>query len=705
MEGPSQETAPELQRTCERTMGCFRRTSCDRLRPVRRPVAVPTESANRVVLEELEPRLLLSVAANLSDLAYLTATPAGSEAGDVPGYTAFWKFDETSGPIAHDESENGFHAAVHGATWTGGHDVNALSFDNLDDYVDNDANGLISEISSHSQGSISVWFKIDTLPTGGAVHSVFYLGDGGGSGTDSFHIEVGHFNDSQQRRLYFTLIKDSQVVLCYDSGGFELIQTDTWYQFVGIVGADYNTGYLNGQEMIGRHYNVGTGPDDHDWFADLEGLTMCTTGRGVLGFQSHFNYFDGLIDEIRIYDRPLSASEITQLYEGGGPPQTKYEFTGDTIDGMVLGNGTVNTSSDQFIIGDWTDNSGVRAVMHFDTTAIPAEVAIVAAEIMLTKKQTVQGDPYGDLGGGMMLDIKAPYFGASPTVQPEDYAAPAELSDVSEELIVLGSVGASVAIPLKTSALSAIGIGQTTQMRLRFPSETDGEFSSDREYVYSSNATSATYKPKLIVHTVVLGDMNADGSLNSDDINPFVQALVDPDGFAAAHPDVNPDLVGDCNRDGSFNTDDIGAFVELLVGSQAVAAEADTAAVVASGDNAEVSTAAAPGTIGDLKPARRELPTPRWPAKPTSATKPPTRLAQPASIETADESRLPELSEPETMAKSVGSERPDADLLCSMRPGRPRLSLRRAGKCDPPTLEDDVLDLVSMLPLETPLEA
>jgi hypothetical protein len=94
------------------------------------------------------------------------------------------------------------------------------------------------------------------------VHSVFYFGNNGGPETDSFHVEVGHFNDSQQQQLYFTFMKAGRVVLCYDSSGFELLKTDTWYHFVGVVGADYNTGFLDGREMVGRHYNVGTAASD-----------------------------------------------------------------------------------------------------------------------------------------------------------------------------------------------------------------------------------------------------------------------------------------------------------------------------------------------------------------------------------------------------------------------------------------------------------
>lgn len=63
----------------------------------------------------------------------------------------------------------------------------------------------------------------------------------------------------------------------------------------------------------------------------------------------------------------------------------------------------------------------------------------------------------------------------------------------------------------------------------------------------------------------VLGDLNCDGILNNFDIDPFVLALVDPAGYAAAYPDCNRQNA-DANGDGSVDNFDIDPFVELLTG-------------------------------------------------------------------------------------------------------------------------------------------
>ncbi|MBU0718066.1 MAG: hypothetical protein KJ749_07450 [Planctomycetes bacterium] len=74
--------------------------------------------------------------------------------------------------------------------------------------------------------------------------------------------------------------------------------------------------------------------------------------------------------------------------------------------------------------------------------------------------------------------------------------------------------------------------------------------------------------PKLTIETGAaygLGDLNCDGAVNAFDIDPFVLALTDPAGYAAAWP--NCDIMnGDINGDGVVNAFDIDPFVDLLTG-------------------------------------------------------------------------------------------------------------------------------------------
>ncbi|MEW6251142.1 MAG: hypothetical protein AB1716_10880 [Planctomycetota bacterium] len=62
------------------------------------------------------------------------------------------------------------------------------------------------------------------------------------------------------------------------------------------------------------------------------------------------------------------------------------------------------------------------------------------------------------------------------------------------------------------------------------------------------------------------GDLNCDGDVTFDDINPFVLALSNPAGYQQQFPDCRL-LQGDCNGDGLVNFDDINPFVALLSGA------------------------------------------------------------------------------------------------------------------------------------------
>ncbi len=63
----------------------------------------------------------------------------------------------------------------------------------------------------------------------------------------------------------------------------------------------------------------------------------------------------------------------------------------------------------------------------------------------------------------------------------------------------------------------------------------------------------------------MVGDLNCDGALDAFDIEPFILALLDPIGYAAAYPDCDRNLA-DVNGDGAVDAFDIEPFVALLVG-------------------------------------------------------------------------------------------------------------------------------------------
>ncbi len=68
---------------------------------------------------------------------------------------------------------------------------------------------------------------------------------------------------------------------------------------------------------------------------------------------------------------------------------------------------------------------------------------------------------------------------------------------------------------------------------------------------------------------IPVGDMDGSGKVDSDDINPFVLALTDPNAYIVQYG-MDPNIVGDCDGSGKIDSDDITPFVGLVTSGQVV---------------------------------------------------------------------------------------------------------------------------------------
>ncbi len=243
------------------------------------------------------------------------------------GLVAHWAFDEESGDIVEDSSDYGNNGTVYGATRTTGMINGALDFDGIDDFVqipDNKSHPP-DHLKEIDQGSISFWFKCDFIPIENAVAPLFQYGskepcDVINNANGGLVIELGHDPlHKQSKRLYFTFFSNGCELypsLCFDSN--EHLNEGIWYHFVAIVGylknIGYNTGYLNGKEIINRRYNFGNALKA-EFFQDAIMHESLFFGKGF--WNKEVLYFDGIIDDVRIYDRPLSTEEVHILYDLG----------------------------------------------------------------------------------------------------------------------------------------------------------------------------------------------------------------------------------------------------------------------------------------------------------------------------------------------------------------------------------------------------
>lgn len=195
---------------------------------------------------------------------------------------------------ANDTTGNGYDGIVYGATLTVdrfGNPDSAYSFDGIDDYID-----MGSRSGGYSSFSEFAWVRADTLESGNNFiqSSNWYVNDPlGDDGGFQLSITNGYIKSwvNQPDRT------DSSVL----SGPY--VDLDEWY-LVGFTwdGSTHRL-YLNGFEVASESYTGYIGTSDKNSLVAAKHY-----GSGLTGF------FDGDIDNLRIYNRALTDSEVYDLY-------------------------------------------------------------------------------------------------------------------------------------------------------------------------------------------------------------------------------------------------------------------------------------------------------------------------------------------------------------------------------------------------------
>ena len=255
------------------------------------------------------------------------ATPALA----IDGLVGAWSFDETSGSTSFDSSGSGVHGTIVGASPTQQGVIDgALAFTEPS-YVDltqftTQQPSAPQHLANLAVGSISVWFRVDSIDPSSSMRPILYLGNNDISPNDeAIVIEVGH-GAAAGSVLYFTYYLHGSTPLCFDS--VVDLTIGEWHHFVVTVGQNFNTAYLDGVEMIDRDYNAGTA-NDRAFFSDVPNPNVLWFGKGYAKELAELRYHEGLIDDLQIYDRPLTAVEVETLWLAGQSPAPLFT-RGDT---------------------------------------------------------------------------------------------------------------------------------------------------------------------------------------------------------------------------------------------------------------------------------------------------------------------------------------------------------------------------------------
>lgn len=215
-----------------------------------------------------------------------------SELYNPNGLVGWWPLTEGSGTTAYDNSGNGNNGGWAGTTignngtYYGGGKVGiyAGDFDGSTDYVSTPTSNFPT---GNSSISISAWINYS-----GTSRQIFYI-YGLGITNEGVYLEVNDTNSCAVGKLDVQLL----------GGGYNVcgptIAAGTWHYIAASYNGTQETLYVDGQ-LIGS----ATGSPNPN----------IVNGYSDIGKYSGGLNFSGLINDVRVYNRALSAAEIQALY-------------------------------------------------------------------------------------------------------------------------------------------------------------------------------------------------------------------------------------------------------------------------------------------------------------------------------------------------------------------------------------------------------
>jgi len=216
---------------------------------------------------------------------------------ETNGPAAWWKFDEANGTTAYDSAGNNDGQLINGPVWTSGYIDGGLSFDGVNDYVDVPDNAAL-RFPQNGDFSICSWVK----PM-----------------TSSSNI-LCKMQSGSQHGLFTYELQWNSICQCFDfqlcnSGNYSMYvitssgsaPPGSWYHVACVYQNKNVMIYLNGELKGSGYFN-----------SNATGVADKNLAIGVRAYSSiKENYFNGIIDDVRIYNRALTAGEVALLWQQG----------------------------------------------------------------------------------------------------------------------------------------------------------------------------------------------------------------------------------------------------------------------------------------------------------------------------------------------------------------------------------------------------
>lgn len=203
------------------------------------------------------------------------------------GLVGWWTFDEGAGATTNDQSGNGNTATLSPTTnWVNGKFGGGLNFNGTNSYVSVSDNVTLDLATSTT---VVFWFNAASFPGGQQSVLCKTVSDPNENyraavGTNYAYFDYGNANTAS---------------------GNPTITASSWYQFVGTVTAGgKGRVYINGTE-IGSYATQVNAPNP---------LSTNTNALQIGACPVFDQYLNGTMDDVRVYGRVLTASEIAAIY-------------------------------------------------------------------------------------------------------------------------------------------------------------------------------------------------------------------------------------------------------------------------------------------------------------------------------------------------------------------------------------------------------
>ncbi|MCX5692091.1 MAG: LamG domain-containing protein [Candidatus Omnitrophica bacterium] len=221
-------------------------------------------------------------------VTHYTNIASCADKGNPP--VAHWRVDEGGGPTAYDESANNNDGTLYNHTkFVPGKIGKALSFDGTDDYV-----GFSTvPLTAIDNWTLEAWINPSNLSQMGI--AVSNGPDNGTSTYNGYAFGVGNGSGSPGNKLQGLL----PGVAFLDSG-YTFPSANQWYHVVMLRASGTIKFYVNGTQTSNTFNNVPVTPTAF-----------------YIGSQTGIRYFNGLIDDVRVYNYARTADQILVDYNNG----------------------------------------------------------------------------------------------------------------------------------------------------------------------------------------------------------------------------------------------------------------------------------------------------------------------------------------------------------------------------------------------------